>query len=158
MKIIVKVLQGQQCTLEVPGTTTVLNVKQMISGALKIPVNHQKLILTGKPLSDEKRLCDYPNICDGARLNLVVSKSSAGVTSGNGTAGSINISTNNFTSPTILMDATYNFLSKYYSESDSRKIADEFMKEFNRSVASLSLDDIERIATLYLDDDNSMIS
>ncbi|XP_075236180.1 ubiquitin-like protein 4A isoform X2 [Lycorma delicatula] len=157
MKIIIKVLQGQQCTLEVPGTTTVLSVKQMISGTLKIPVNHQKLLLTGRPLSDEKRLCDYPNICDGVRLNLIICKNASGV----GTPGSNSNSTDNnviSSSPTVLMDATYNFLHKYYSDSDSRKIADEFMKEFNRSVASLSLDDIERIAALYLDDESTMIS
>jgi len=56
---------------------------------------------------------------------------------------------------TVLKDAIYKFLRQFYNESDSEKITDEFMKDFYRSVSSLSLDDLERLATSYLQDEKT---
>ena len=56
---------------------------------------------------------------------------------------------------TVLKDVIYKFLLQFYSESDSEKVTDEFMKDFYRSVSSLSLDDLERLATSYLQDEKT---
>lgn len=56
---------------------------------------------------------------------------------------------------TVLKDTIYKFLRQFYNESDSEKITDEFMKDFYRSVSSLSLDDLERLATSYLQDEKT---
>ncbi|BET00313.1 UBQ [Nesidiocoris tenuis] len=133
MKITVKILQGQETTLEVTDQTSVRDLKQHVFQALKIPVNQQKLLLTGKPLSDEKFLIDYPLIKDGTKINLVVKK---------------------IDEDSVLKAAITNFLRKNYNEQDSLKIADEFMKEFYRSMSTLNLEDIERIATSFYSDDD----
>jgi chromosomal replication initiation ATPase DnaA len=55
----------------------------------------------------------------------------------------------------VLKDAIYKFLRQFYNESDSEKITVEFMKNFYRSVSTLSLDDLERLATSYLEDEKT---
>jgi chromosomal replication initiation ATPase DnaA len=55
----------------------------------------------------------------------------------------------------VLKDAIYKFLQQFYNESDSEKITVEFMKDFYRSVSSLSLDDLERLATSFLQDEET---
>ena len=55
----------------------------------------------------------------------------------------------------ILKDTMYKFLRQFYNETDSQKITDEFMKDFYRSISSLSLDDLERLATSYLQEEKS---
>uniref|UniRef100_A0A0K8SYX8 Ubiquitin-like domain-containing protein n=1 Tax=Lygus hesperus TaxID=30085 RepID=A0A0K8SYX8_LYGHE len=132
MKITVKILQGQETTLEVSDQTSVKDLKQQVFQTLKVPVNQQKLLLTGKPLSDEKYLVDYPLIKDGTKINLVVKKTDE---------------------DSVLRVAITNFLRKSYNEQDSQKIADEFMKEFYRSMSTLNLEDIERIASTYYSED-----
>lgn len=128
MKITVKVFQGQETTLEVSGETSVKELKQYVSQTLKVPVNQQKLLFTGKPLSDEKCLLDYPLIKDGTKINLVVKRTDE---------------------ESVLRTAVVNFLRPRFSENETQKIADEFMKEFYRSMSTLNLEDIERIATSY---------
>ncbi|XP_073977100.1 ubiquitin-like protein 4A [Rhodnius prolixus] len=132
MKITVKVFQGQETTLEVTDKTSVKELKQYVSQTLKVPVNQQKLLLTGKPLSDEKYLVDYPLIKDGTKINLVVKRSDE---------------------DSVLRIAVVNFLRNRFNEPETQKIADEFMKEFYRSMSTLNLEDIERIATTYYSDD-----
>jgi hypothetical protein len=56
---------------------------------------------------------------------------------------------------TVLKDAIYKFLLQFYNENDSEKITDEFMKDFYHSISSLSLDDLERLATSYLQDEKT---
>ncbi|KAL1465464.1 hypothetical protein WDU94_005036 [Cyamophila willieti] len=140
MKISVKVLQGQEIFLEVNSDMTILDLKRKVNEALKIPVSDQKLLATGRPLLDTNKIQDYPQIKEGTKLNLVV-KRSIKETSPCASGG---------TSVTVLRDATFKFARKYFTETQSNKIADEFMKEFNKSISTLSLDDLERLATSYL--------
>ncbi|PSN54711.1 hypothetical protein C0J52_04888 [Blattella germanica] len=55
----------------------------------------------------------------------------------------------------VLKDAIYKFLRQFYNENDTQKITEEFMKDFYRSISSLSLDDLERLATSYLQEEKS---
>ena len=68
--------------------------------------------------SDEKCLLDYPLIKDGTKINLVVKRTDEEL---------------------VLRNAVVNFLRPRFSENDTQKIADEFMKVFNACTASIKL-------------------
>lgn len=74
MKIIVKKLQGGECSLEVLPTTGISEIKRQISAQLNIPIEQQKLLLLGRTLADEHTVQSYPSIKDGTKLNLIVKK------------------------------------------------------------------------------------
>lgn len=106
MKVFIKILQGDGCTVEITEDSTVLDVKKQIQNDLKIPIPQQSLLLLGKALVDEKPISFYPNIKDGTKLNLVVKK------------------------PEALQVVLIRFLQKFYDENQSKRICDEFMKVF----------------------------
>ncbi|GLV31876.1 uncharacterized protein CBL_07636 [Carabus blaptoides fortunei] len=130
MKIFIKIVQGDGCMIDIQDTATILDIKKQIQNDMKVPVSQQTLVLVGKTLIDDKPLTFYPTIKDGTKLNLVIKK------------------------PEALNVAMTRFLQKYYSEAQSKRICDEFMKDFEQKVGSLSLDDLERIATSYLNDES----
>ncbi|KAJ0179678.1 hypothetical protein K1T71_004269 [Dendrolimus kikuchii] len=74
MKIIVKKLQGEECTLEVLPTTCILEIKHHIAKVFKISPEEQKLLFLGRTLLDDQIIQNYPNIKNGSKLNLVVKK------------------------------------------------------------------------------------
>jgi len=73
MKIIIKTLQNTQTILEVQKDDTVVSVKQKIEELQKHPVSWQKLIFSGKILSDESKLSEY-NINENDFLVVMVRK------------------------------------------------------------------------------------
>ncbi|XP_013201077.1 ubiquitin-like protein 4A [Amyelois transitella] len=73
IKLIVKQLQGGECTIEALPTTSILDVKRLIYSHLQIPIEEQKLLLLGRTLADDQTVQAYP-IKDGTKLNLVVKK------------------------------------------------------------------------------------
>ncbi|KAM7362894.1 ubiquitin-like protein 4A [Cochliomyia hominivorax] len=122
MQIIIKVLKGQDCTLDVSSTTTIFQIKQQIEQILKIPHTSQKLLLLGRTLNDEQTLSAYSNIKDGTKLNLIVMKQEG------------------------LRDIIYRSFRKYYNENQSEIYTRRFMSNFEEKLKNLSLDDIERLA------------
>ncbi|KAK9754712.1 Ubiquitin family [Popillia japonica] len=130
MKIFIKVLRGDGCTMDVEKTTKIIDIKKQIEGNLKVPVAQQTLVLLGKTLLDENTIGFYPKIKDGTKLHLVIKK------------------------PESLNAVLTRFLRSYYSEEQTKLIMDQFMKDFQTKVNSLSLDDLERIATSYLSDES----
>ncbi|GJQ72357.1 hypothetical protein Trydic_g3442 [Trypoxylus dichotomus] len=116
--------------MDVEKTTKIIDVKKQIEADLKVPVAQQTLVLLGKTLLDEKRIGFYPKIKDGTKLHLVIKK------------------------PESLNTILSRFLRSYYTEDQTKLILDHFMKDFQTKVNSLSLDDLERIATSYLNDEN----
>lgn len=130
MKIFIKVLRGDGCIMDVEKTTKIIDVKKQIEADLKVPVVQQTLVLLGKTLLDEKTIDFYPKIKDGTKLHLVIKK------------------------PESLNSVLGRFLRNYYSEEQTKLIMDQFMKDFQTKVNSLSLDDLERIATSYLSDES----
>lgn len=146
MKISVKVLQGQEIFLDIHNNMSVQELKQNISDTLKIPISDQKLLAKGMPLLNSKTISDYPQIKDGTKLNLVVKRS---MTDNAQAPASPNV--------TILKEATQKFLKKYFNDSQSEKVTEEFIKEFNKSIATLSLDDLERLATSYLLEEENQV-
>ncbi|EEC01592.1 ubiquitin, putative [Ixodes scapularis] len=51
MFISVKILQGQECTIEVSASSSISAVKQLVAQELQIPVDQQRLVFRGKTLS-----------------------------------------------------------------------------------------------------------
>ncbi|KAK4874577.1 hypothetical protein RN001_013937 [Aquatica leii] len=56
--------------------------------------------------------------------------------------------------PESLEEILGRFLQKHYSEKQTKVILEEFMKDFYNKVQTLSLDDLERLAISYLNDEN----
>ncbi|XP_065166959.1 ubiquitin-like protein 4A [Atheta coriaria] len=129
MKLFVKVIRGNGCLVEVTEQTTILEIKQKIEVELKVPVAQQTLVYLGKTLLDDNVVSFYNKIQDGAKIHLVIKK------------------------PESLNVVLERFLRKFYNDEQSRQILDEFMTDFYQKVKSLSLDDLEHIATNYLNED-----
>lgn len=106
MQILIKIVQGSGFMVDVDENTTVLELKKKIQLETQHSVDQQTLVLVGKTLLDEKPLSFYPNIKDGTKINLVIKKI---------TKDTLNV-------------ALTKFLQKYYTETQSTKICDKFMK------------------------------
>lgn len=130
MKVFIKVLQGDGCMVDVNENMKISDVKKQIEHELKVPVSQQTLVLYGRTLADEHTVGSYVKIKEGSKLHLVIKK------------------------PDLLEEVLGRFLEKYYSEGQSKVILEEFMRDFHSKVKTLSLDDLERIATSYLNDEN----
>ncbi|XP_013112844.1 ubiquitin-like protein 4A [Stomoxys calcitrans] len=121
MQIIIKVLKGQDCSLDVTSSTTIYQIKQEIEKKLNIPLSAQKILILGRTLNDDQPISAYPNIKDGTKLNLIVIKQD-------------------------LKDIIHRSFRKYYNENQSAQLTKEFMMDFDKKLKEFSLDDIERIA------------
>ncbi|CAN7989572.1 unnamed protein product [Ixodes hexagonus] len=142
MFISVKILQGQECTIEVSASSSISAVKQLVAQELQIPVDQQRLVFRGKTLSDGLSLEDY-NIEEGNRLHLFVLKSAEDAA--------------------LAWDQMRKFLLSQFSPEDAEKVLEEYKKassspDFSRAAGSLSLDDIERLASAGLDTTTSATS
>lgn len=122
MKISIKNLRRDTCTVDVQEHTTIVEVKKMVEKQMRVPVALQTLVLNGKILHDDKTIGFYPQIKEGTKLYVAVRK------------------------PDPLDSALERLLRQYYNEEQTKKIVECFMKDFREQVASLSLDDLERIA------------
>jgi len=144
MKIHVKVLLGEEHIFDIKPTDTVLEVKQKIHDKLGIEVAHQVLLLLGKALADENKVSFYPGIKEGCKLVLVKKTSQ---------------------SPSQTKTGIHKFkeemikvLQVYYSDNDALTIANEVVKDLKTKVNQLSFDDLERLATAIVQDQENNIS
>ncbi|KAM9810329.1 ubiquitin-like protein 4A [Neosynchiropus ocellatus] len=150
MIITVKPLQGKECSINVNEDEKVSTVKDLVSQCLSIPANQQRLLFKGKALADEHRLCDY-SIGPEAKLNLVIR--TVGERTGiPGTAAS----GSNSNSQTGVWQTLSTILARHFSPADAAKVHEQLIKDYERSLRQLSLDDIERLAgrLLYPDGDS----
>lgn len=123
MQLTIKILKGEEYVVETTEDCTILAIKQDLERKSMIPVEHQKLLLVGKTLSDEKTVGSYGNIKDGTKLTLVVKK------------------------PDPLKEVIFRQFKKYLQEEQSQRLTNEFMKDFDCKIQHLSLDDLEKIAS-----------
>ncbi|XP_017272598.1 ubiquitin-like protein 4A [Kryptolebias marmoratus] len=138
MILTVKPLQGKECSVQVTEDEKVSTVKELVSERLNIPANQQRLLYKGKALADEHRLSDY-SIGPEAKLNLVI-RPVGERSAGPGSAGG-NSSTQGGVWQTVST-----ILARHFSPADAAKVHEQLIKDYERSLRQLSLDDIERLA------------
>ncbi|XP_059359123.1 ubiquitin-like protein 4A [Carassius carassius] len=144
MILTVKPLQGKECNVQVTENEKVSTVKELVSERLNIPPSQQRLLYKGKALADEHRLSDY-SIGPEAKLNLVVRPVDERSDSAVGTSSR---------SPEKTGSGVWQLLStvlaKHFSPADAAKVQEQLIKDYERSLRQLSLDDIERLASRLL--------
>ncbi|KAF7994950.1 hypothetical protein HCN44_004422 [Aphidius gifuensis] len=149
MKLLVKILQGSECTVDISPSETVLELKNKVHELLGVEVPQQKLLLTGKALADENLLSFYPGIKDGSKLNLVVKKLSQESNENKQQVGKSGI--------VLLKESVSKILKHYYSESETESITNEMIKGLKNKVNHLSFDDLERLATTLIQDQETAV-
>lgn len=148
MILTVKPLQGKECSVQVTEDEKVSTVKELVSERLNIPANQQRLLYKGKALADEHRLSDY-SIGPEAKLNLVI-RPVGERTGASGTAASS--STSSSAQPGVWQTVS-TVLARHFSPADAAKVHEQLIKDYERSLRQLSLDDIERLAGRLLHPD-----
>ncbi|KAK6177414.1 hypothetical protein SNE40_015519 [Patella caerulea] len=135
MHLTVKVLNGEECTVSASPSSMVTDIKEQVSALLGVPASGQRLTFKGKSMLDSKKLSEY-DIVDGVRIMLTVKK------------------TDNKDSAVITASPVWQkmllFLKRHFKEKDADLVLKEFIKNFDNGLSSLSLDDIERLATSQL--------
>ncbi|XP_033327371.1 ubiquitin-like protein 4A [Megalopta genalis] len=147
MKITVKKLHGKECVVDIMPSDTVLQLKQKISDLLDIEVPQQKLLHTGKTLADTNPLSFYPDIKDGSKLNLLV-KAEEGPSKWTMPVRK--------TGTNVLRDEISRVLRHYYTEPVTESIVNELIEDLENKVNNLSYDDLERLATALLQDQENI--
>lgn len=147
MILTVKPLQGKECSVQVTEDEKVSKVKELVSERLNIPANQQRLLYKGKALADEHKLSDY---CIGpeAKLNLVI-RPMGERTGAQGMAASSSGSS----SQGRVWQTVSTILARHFSPADAAKVHEQLIKDYERSLRQLSLDDIERLAGRLLHPD-----
>ncbi|NP_956594.1 ubiquitin-like protein 4A [Danio rerio] len=144
MILTVKPLQGKECNVQVTENEKVSTVKELVSERLNIPASQQRLLYKGKALADEHRLSDY-SIGPEAKLNLVVRPA------GERSSGAVGTSSaNNDKGGSGVWQLLSTVLAKHFSPADAAKVQEQLIKDYERSLRQLSLDDIERLASRLL--------
>ncbi|XP_040011205.1 ubiquitin-like protein 4A [Xiphias gladius] len=153
MILTVKPLQGKECSVQVTEDEKVSTVKELVSERLNIPANQQRLLYKGKALADEHRLSDY-SIGPEAKLNLVI-RPVAERTGASGMAAASSSSSSSSSSSTHggVWQNVSTILARHFSPADAAKVHEQLIKDYERSLRQLSLDDIERLAGRLLHPD-----
>lgn len=99
--------------------------------------------------SDENLLSFYPGIKDGSKLNLVVKKLSQESNENKQNVGKSGI--------ILLKESVSRILKHYYSESETESITNELIKDLKNKVNNLSFDDLERLATTLIQDQETAV-
>ncbi|XP_028269677.1 ubiquitin-like protein 4A isoform X2 [Parambassis ranga] len=146
-----KPLQGKECCVQVTEDEKVSAVKELVSERLNIPANQQRLLYKGKALADEHRLSDY-SIGPEAKLNLVI-RPVGEKTGASGMAASSSSSTSSSSSQGGVWQTVSTILARHFSPADAAKVHEQLIKDYERSLRQLSLDDIERLAGRLLHPD-----
>ncbi|XP_055023559.2 ubiquitin-like protein 4A [Misgurnus anguillicaudatus] len=145
MILTVKPLQGKECNVQVTENEKVSTVKELVSERLNIPPSQQRLLYKGKALADEHRLSDY-SIGPEAKLNLVVRPAGERSAGAMGTSSSVH----NDKTGSGVWQLLSTVLAKHFSPADAAKVQEQLIKDYERSLRQLSLDDIERLASHLL--------
>ncbi|XP_076586758.1 ubiquitin-like protein 4A [Chaetodon auriga] len=151
MILTVKPLQGKECSVQVTEDEKVSTVKELVSERLNIPANQQRLLYKGKALADEHRLSDY-SIGPEAKLNLVIRPVGERTGASGMVAGSSGSSGSSTTQGRVWQTVS-TILARHFSPADAAKVHEQLIKDYERSLRQLSLDDIERLAGRLLHPD-----
>lgn len=100
-------------------------------------------------VADENPLSFYPGIKDGSKLNLLVIKKTE---EGSSEAKSFQQKSGT----QLLRDEVSRVLRHYYTVSETESIVNELIKDLKNKVNNLSYDDLERLATALLQDQENI--
>ncbi|XP_055715150.1 ubiquitin-like protein 4A [Phlebotomus papatasi] len=125
MKVTVKQLQGTGCDIEISEQALVQDLKVKIAESMNVPVTHQKVLRMGVALVNNRTLKSY-DIKDGTKLMLLMKK------------------------PDTLEEAIHRSFLKFYTTEQADRLTKAFMEDFSKRMSQLSLDDIEQMASMYL--------
>lgn len=156
MKISVKILQGQECSVNVTTEDTVDKLKELVSKELTVPVDCQRLLCKGKTLQDGTYLKEY-NLKEGDKLHLVVKKETTGPTT-NGSSAAGNNSSITATGTTAERSRVEEEIFRLFrghlsSDAEAERLLAAFLKCLEKRLTTLSLDDIERICERWQRED-----
>ncbi|XP_022656395.1 ubiquitin-like protein 4A [Varroa jacobsoni] len=149
MKITVKILGGEECTIEVQSSTSIQDVKKELSVKMNVPVEKQKLVFKGKTLVDTSKVGEH-TLEEGAKVHLVVTKSST-PTPSSSSSGSSPATSTKASSSVDFWPLLSDLLRRHFVPEDVDKIIDEYKKDFEAGLQSLNLDDIDRMAHAILE-------
>jgi len=150
MKVNVKILQGAECNVDVTHGDSVETLKELVKAQLNISPSDQKLMLRGKKLQEGTLLGDY-NLREGDRLHLVVKKEATPDLQGPAREGPAPatgcIETQTEPSRREVLESTIARILRphYTAEADAKKVAAATVKNFDKKLNCLSLEDIEKI-------------
>lgn len=148
MKINVKILQGAECNVDITADESVDRLKELVQTQLNISPAHQRLLHKGKTLQDGTLVQEY-SLKEGDKLHLVVKKDATPPAAAETTAAANTgcIETQTELLPRVLLERemTRILRSHYSSDAEVRKVVGVFVKNVERKLNNLSLDDIERI-------------
>ena len=152
MIIDLKILGGKSCQLNVPDDARVKYVKDLVEKDSKIVKSQQKLVFKGKTLADDKQLSEY-GITTGSKLNLVVVKKSVPAEGGGESSKP---------RPKYDVDDFWvtleKVLRKRFSPEDATTVFHQYQRDYKKILTTMSLDDIERVATRHLTSTSSSSS
>ncbi|XP_003421802.1 ubiquitin-like protein 4A [Loxodonta africana] len=149
MQLTVKALQGRECILQVSEDEMVSSLKLLVSEQLNVPVRQQRLLFKGKALADGKRLSDY-SIGPNSKLNLVV-KPLEKVLLDQGTARrQAEVQPRPLAPPSETWQLIAKVLGRHFSSADANRVQEQLQREYERSLSRLTMDDIERLASRFL--------
>ena len=150
MKINVKILQGAECNVDVVAEDSVDKLKELVKDQLSISPSHQRLVHKGKTLQDGTLIQAY-NLKHDDQINLVLQKEASpadavAVAPFSAPAAEA-IETQTELERRVLLEREMTRILKghYSSDSEVRKVVSAFVKNIEKKLNALSLDDIERI-------------
>ena len=140
--------------MDITADESVDRLKELVQTQLNISPAHQRLLHKGKTLQDGTLVQEY-SLKEGDKLHLVVKKdatppaAAAAETTATVTAAANTgcIETQTELLPRVLLERemTRILRSHYSSDAEVRKVVGVFVKNVERKLNNLSLDDIERI-------------
>ncbi|XP_032939432.1 ubiquitin-like protein 4A [Catharus ustulatus] len=154
MLLTVKALQGRECSLQVSPEERVGALKALVAERLQVPVEQQRLLYRGKALADERRLSDY-SIGPSARLNLVLKPPAGGGGARAGGGGGAATPPEDLGEPPPPPPAVFGpglaqILGRHFGSQEGPRVLQQLLKDYDRSLRGLSLDDLERLGARLL--------
>ena len=138
--------------MDITADESVDRLKELVQTQLNISPAHQRLLHKGKTLQDGTLVQEY-SLKEGDKLHLVVKKdatppaAAAAETTATAATNTWCIETQTELLPRVLLERemTRILRSHYSSDAEVRKVVGVFVKNVERKLNNLSLDDIERI-------------
>ena len=138
--------------MDITADESVDRLKELVQTQLNISPAHQRLLHKGKTLQDGTLVQEY-SLKEGDKLHLVVKKDAtppAAASAETTATAAVNtgcIETQTELLPRVLLERemTRILRSHYSSDAEVRKVVGVFVKNVERKLNNLSLDDIERI-------------